>query len=62
MTLAGPGEPHCGHVVGPVWKLDGESWACERLPDHDGDHATADGTWWVHEVCRPERHPEGSGR
>lgn len=54
LPLAEPGEPLCGHVVGPVWKLDGESWACQRREGHDGDHAADGGIWWVHEVCRPE--------
>lgn len=42
---------HCGKVVGPVWKLGGESWACSLPADHEGDHQADDGTWWVDEVC-----------
>jgi hypothetical protein len=44
---------HCGNVIGPVWKLDGESWACELPEGHDGDHE-ADGTWWADEVGKPK--------
>lgn len=54
--------PLCGHVVGPVWKDGGESWACELPAGHDfaeGHEArcSTDGpgrVWWVHEVCRTE--------
>ncbi|GAA3957699.1 hypothetical protein GCM10023085_45250 [Actinomadura viridis] len=44
---------HCGKVVGPVWKLGGESWACSLERGHDGDHKASDGTWWVDGVCAP---------
>lgn len=47
LPLATPGQPQCGAVVGPVWKLDGESWACQRPTSHADWHATADGTWWA---------------
>lgn len=53
--------PKCGHVVGPVWKDGGESWACAKPAGHDlaEGHEARDadglgGSWWVHEVCRPE--------
>lgn len=42
----------CGKVIGPVWKLGGESWACSLPAHHAGDHY-ADGRWWVDSVCRP---------
>ena len=36
----------CLNAVGPVWKLDGETWICERPHGHEGDHAAGD-TWWT---------------
>jgi hypothetical protein len=48
------GEDRCRDVVGPVWKLDGESWICELPLGHDGDHAVGD-TWWTDP---PEAHGE----
>lgn len=61
LALAEPGDPKCGHVVGPVWKDGGESWACDKPAGHDlaDGHAAWDadgkgGSWWVHEACRPE--------
>jgi hypothetical protein len=43
--------PACGHG-GPMWKLDGDSWACKLPQGHDGDHSAEDGTWWPPEVTR----------
>lgn len=59
-------QPRCGHVVGPVWKDGGESWACELPAGHDladGHEArySADRpgrVWWTH----PERGAESVSR
>lgn len=37
----------CRNVVGPIWKLDGESWACVLPAGHEGDHDSGDGSQWA---------------
>ncbi len=50
----------CTNVVGPVWKLDGESWACALPAGHDGWHDALDGTQWAPDVGRT--HIDGPER
>lgn len=39
--------PVCGAVVGPVWKLDGESWICELPADQPHEwHEAGDAQWF----------------
>ncbi|MFJ9387745.1 hypothetical protein ACIRON_02925 [Nocardioides sp. NPDC101246] len=47
----------CGATVGPVPKLDGETFACARPKGHEGDHEAKDGTWFVDSVARPAGTP-----
>jgi len=35
----------CQNVVGPVWKLGGESWACELPAGHEGWHRADRAEW-----------------
>lgn len=30
--------PECGHWVGPIWKLDGETCVCVLEPGHLDEH------------------------
>lgn len=60
LTLAQADEPTCTAIVGPVWKLGGESWICQRAEGHDGDHATSDGCWWVPTVGQPPKNRKDS--
>ncbi len=48
----------CPNVVGPVWKLDGESWACALPAGHDGEHDALDGTTWARDVGHEGKHPQ----
>jgi len=49
----------CQNVVGPVWKLDGESWACELPAGHDAEHEAGD-TWWAPDVGNVLASPSDS--
>lgn len=42
----------CTNISGPVWKLDGESWACALPKGHDGWHDSLDGAQWAPDVGR----------
>jgi hypothetical protein len=36
----------CGWLVGPVWKLGGETCVCMKPTAHDGPHECDCGAWF----------------
>lgn len=49
--------PPCGWIVGPIWKLDGETCICVLAAGHDGWHKCSCGGEWT--ACGRPLHQEG---